>query len=81
MHYQVAIEPESKNKFAEQFQQQKDRALKPKLSITKMHTSPNRLYNTYTHQIRRNRRGNYSKSSLLASCRNILKEFLAQNSL
>ncbi|XP_075153933.1 uncharacterized protein LOC142227344 [Haematobia irritans] len=33
------------------------------------------------HQIRKTRKSNSSKSSLLASCRNILKEFLSQNSM
>lgn len=87
MHYQAVVkEPEypNKNKFAAQIQQQKQRQLKPKLTITKVHataTTQNIRIDSMKQQIRKNRKNNYNKSSLLASCRNILKEFLSQNSL
>ncbi|KAM7351297.1 uncharacterized protein ACRADG_004214 [Cochliomyia hominivorax] len=88
MHYQaIDTEPDStpKNKFAIQIEEQKEEQLESNLNITNDHAtaapSQDNSIDTIRQQIRRNRRSNYSRSALLASCRNILKEFLSQNSL
>ncbi|XP_046801015.1 uncharacterized protein LOC124418492 [Lucilia cuprina] len=82
MHYQAITEPEltPKNNFITQVPQPKEKQLKASVTITKVNSTQNINLNTIEQQIRQNRKSSYSKSSLLSACRNILKEFLSQNS-
>ncbi|XP_046801014.1 uncharacterized protein LOC111687174 [Lucilia cuprina] len=82
MHYQAIVHPQTVNtyNFDAQTCQQKEKLQTPKSMMTKEHNNQN-IHMDTMEQIRQYRKCNYTQSSLLASCRNILKEFLAQNGL
>lgn len=54
---------------------------KPQSINKSLHGVQKTNVDTMKPQVRKHRKSNSSNSSLLASCRNILKEFLSQNSL
>lgn len=91
MHYQAVAETQNtpKNKtinsdlvISSHCRQQHERnTIKPQSLTRSLHGVQKTHIDTMKPQVRKNRKSNSSKSSLLASCRNILKEFLSQNSL